>query len=135
MINLIYISIQILSLALIEVFYDQLLSKNFDETNKLLKRKRTSGQNKLLHEAQIPFRVLVIVPSVLMHSNPFNVFYWVFSVSFFWLVFDIFVNILWLKKPLFYWGGTSKIDLFFGKHHVWVKLLLVSSSLLKILLT
>lgn len=112
MIYFIYVLIMITILSIvayIERKWDEKLSIKYDKDG------RSKEENRKIHGGQLPIRGFAIgCVSFLTypdHSLSIGVIVWfIIGCFYYWIVFDIIVNLDWLKKPIFYTGITSTID-------------------------
>ena len=103
--------------AFIEMKYDQKVAFIIDSDGIRSKR-----ENELIHNTQASWRILTISLIAVATADTgegrsvfiLDVFRnLVLSGFIFWIVFDMMVNVFWLKVGLFYTGTTSKWDLWF----------------------
>jgi len=100
-------------IALAEIYLDMKVAKVIDEDGT-----RTKSESALLHGNQIPWRIVsIFLAASVFHSIGLKLLSLVaVGGIIYWILFDSLVNLVWLKKSVFYVGGTSKIDrLFKGK--------------------
>lgn len=88
-----------------ECFLDRWIIKKIDEDGI-----RTKIEDALLHWAQLPLRgIALLAPAYwLMPGNWFH--NWVALAAFYWLLFDVVINVFVLKQPAFYIGTTARVD-------------------------
>lgn len=124
---IIFIIVTNLLHAFIESKRDRNIAKVVDEGG------RTEEEGALLHRNDLLTRGLIIALTVVEACDK-NCMLWlpivIFTISSWWLFFDIIVAVWWLKKPWYYVGETSKIDSLLKDWHLYIKFALIAISLI-----
>lgn len=112
--------LMLFTLALAEVYFDSKAAGVFGFN-------RTKEENDLIHKDFMWVRGVSIL-CVLYH---YHISWWLLGVVFYWIVFDLAVNLLWLKKPWWYLGTTSSTDGWFSPtKNIVIKIVLLIISLI-----
>ena len=85
-------------------------------------KKQQKLRHDLIHKYQMPYRGTIIAFSVFLFYGVTTweaLFATINICAYFWIVFDIFANLFWLKVPWHYVGKTDTVDTSFTKVVNW----------------